>query len=144
VAAALAAGLLGVLIVAAFFLLRGPQHPALPEDALRAGSFWKGTYRFRPPQNDEGPVEVHVTRREGDCFWGTYATDGGKYEWRIEGTARGAEVRWEFTEVVREAQPQDVVGKAHVWGTYDSKVMDVVFHHEVDDSTADMQLGPVK
>jgi hypothetical protein len=141
---ALAAGLLGLLAVAVLFLQRGRHDHVPPGDPLRAGSVWKGTFHFRPPFEAQGPVEVRVTKREGERFWGTYATEGGRYEWRIEGTTGEGGVGWEFTEVIHEEEPQDVVGQAHVRGTFDSKVMDVVFYHEMDHSTADMHLGPVE
>ena len=104
---------------------------------------WAGTFHFRPPFDGQGPVEVRVAGRAGDRFWGTYATEGGQYEWRFRGTVRNGRVRWEFTEVLREAHPVDVVGKARVEGTYGGTGMDVVFHHDVDGSTADMHLRPV-
>jgi serine/threonine-protein kinase len=135
----LRAALLGVLAAIACLLLR----PAPPADALQAGSVWAGTFHFRPPFNNQGPVEVRVAGRAGDRFWGTYATEGGQYEWRFRGTVRNGRVRWEFTEVLREAHPVDVVGKARVEGTYGGTGMDVVFHHDVDGSTADMHLRPV-
>jgi hypothetical protein len=142
--AALGAALLGLLVVFALVLLRGPRGAAPPADALQPGSVWAGTFQFRHPFDGEGPVELRVTSREGDRFEGDYTTEAGRYAWRVAGTARGGQVQWKFTEVIHEEQPKDVVGKAHVQGTYDDKVMDVVFHHEVDDSTADMQLRPVK
>jgi hypothetical protein len=142
--AALGAALLGLLVVVTLILLRWPRGAAPPADALQPGSVWVGTFQFRPPHDGRGPVELRATARDGDHFEGDYTTEAGRYAWRIEGTARGGQVQWEFTGVIYEEQPQDVVGKAHVQGTYDGKVMDVVFHHEVDDSTADMQLRPVK
>jgi hypothetical protein len=142
--AALTAALLGLLVVSALVLLRGPRGPAPPTDALQPGSVWVGTFQFRPPHDGRGPVELRVTARDGDRFEGDYTTEAGRYAWRVAGTAYGGQVQWDFTEVIHEEEPQDVVGKAHVQGTYDGKVMDVVFHHEVDDSTADMQLRPVK
>jgi hypothetical protein len=141
---ALAVALLGVLAAVACLLLRRPPGPAPAADALQAGSVWAGTFHFRPPFDGQGPVEVRVAGRAGDRFWGTYATEGGQYKWRFRGAVRNGRVRWELTEVLREAHPVDVVGKARVEGTYGGTVMDVVFHHDVDGSTADMHLRPVK
>src|SRR5262249_48949258 len=68
-----------LLAVSAYFLKRGPQAPGAPPDALTARSLWKGAFRFRPPQVEQGFVAVHIAKRQGDRFWGNYVIDGGRY-----------------------------------------------------------------
>ena len=135
------------IAVAAYGLLSGLPHtfPTTPtEDALRPGSRWAGRYQFEPPfEGVSGPVEVEITRRDGEQFWGKYRTDRGDYELLIRGTARGGEVRWEFTEAVREKEPRFMVGNARVEGRYDADGMKVVFTHPVYRSKAAMTLRPL-
>jgi hypothetical protein len=86
---------------------------------------------------------VQITRRDGEQFWGTYRTDRGDYELLIRGTAHGGEVRWGFTEAVREKEPRFMVGNARVEGRYDAESMKVDFLHSVYRSKAAMLLRPV-
>jgi len=49
-------------------------------------------------------------------------------------------IAWEFIEVIKEANPVEVVGNATVEGTYEGSKMQVTFHHQLKQSTADMTL----
>jgi hypothetical protein len=111
-------------------------------DAIQPGSYWVGTFRFLPPnQGHTGDVRVTITDRIGDRFRGTYATEGGKYEWLIEGTVQREKIRWEFSGATQGGQEaKDVVGKAWVDGTCAGEEMQMVFRDPDDDSVAEMKL----
>jgi serine/threonine-protein kinase len=107
---------------------RKPRPSALPAVELKppldltalfkAGSRWKGGFRFRKPhENYASDVEVVVTSRTGNHFQGEYATEGKKWQWKIKGVIEQEQVRWEFTEIIYEYEPRTVVGKAKFKGT---------------------------
>jgi len=103
--------------------------PAAP-DPLPVGSEWSGSFGSRPPVGTSGDVRVVVTERDGDTFRGTCTMEHGDYRWRIEGTLRAREVRWEFVGAVREKEATRIVGKARAEGTFDGRVMEVVYRDE--------------
>ena len=119
-----------------------PPHAAPPAaaDPFPVGSRWAGTFRFREPLDFSGDVRVAVTERTGETFRGTYATEGGKYEWRIAGTLRGRQIRWTFPEAVRPDPGGEVVRLAHVEGTLYGGVLEVRFLIPSKNETADMRL----
>lgn len=119
---------------------RSAREPPAPDAAFQTGTTWKGTFAFRPPLTYTSDVQLRVESRMGDRFRGVYSTEMGKYVWRVEGTVRDGAVSWEFTEVIREDYPTEVVGNAFVEGRCDGKHLDVVFEHRLKKSVADMWL----
>jgi hypothetical protein len=118
-----------------------PSGPAVQLDGLQPGAEWSGAFRFRPPIEDyTGDVVLHIERRDGQKFVGTYSTEQAKFIWRVHGTVQDGHIAWEFVEVIREATPAQVVGNASVEGTYDNQKMTVVFRHRTKKTIADMVL----
>lgn len=119
-----------------------PSSPAAIErtaDAFQAGSEWDGTFRFVPlKEGSDGDVKVVVAERTGDSFRGVYTTQEGDYQWAIEGTVKGGKASWDFVRVIREKEPQHVVGKASVEARYGGDKMEGVYQD--GDSTALMTL----
>jgi hypothetical protein len=113
-----------------------------PRDALvEAGSEWRGTFRYEPPNEDQaGDVRLVVEQRAGEAFQGIYATEGDRYIWRVAGSVREGVLRWEFVEVIREATPTGVVGSAFVEARCDGDTMEATFRHPLDRSVAHLQL----
>jgi hypothetical protein len=111
-------------------------------DPFPAGSRWQGTFLFRPPiQNWGGDVAIDVDSRDGDSFTGIYTSERA-YCWRIAGTVRDGEVRWRFTEVVREKERTNVVATARGEGRLSGDELVALF---IDpESTADMRLRRMK
>lgn len=138
----LALALVGALLWLLIAALRGPTpstEPTEPADALPAGSRWEGTYLFTEPIGaGDGDARLDVTARDGEAFRGTYATQSGKYAWRIEGTLRAGTVRATLVEVIHEAEPQDVVGKAHLEGTLTGAALELTYRDP--DSRATLRL----
>jgi hypothetical protein len=85
-------------------------------DFLLPGSQWHGYFDFEPAGNGSGSVSLQIRERQGDTFRGSYVTEGGKWGWLVKGTLRGTMITWEFTDVVHEQEPRNVVGAAHVEG----------------------------
>jgi hypothetical protein len=137
----------GVLVlgggVAGWLLIGEPaSEPEADDDPFRRGSLWAGTFRF-DPTDPPNPVAVKIGHRQGDRFRGNYLTEGGDYEWEIEGTTKDGKIHWDFTRMVREAEPRRVVGHARVDGTYQGTDMEVVFFHPLYNSRAPMKLSRV-
>src|SRR5262249_38837476 len=108
---------------------------------LREDSYWSGTFSFRPPHNLRGDVQVTITKRAGDQFWGVYTTEHRKHEWSIQGTVGQGTIHWEFTHCNRNIEEdKGLVGNGSVDGTYAGEEMTVVFRDEGDQSVADMKL----
>ena len=115
--------LLGIL---ASLLFLGPWQSPASDDLLQAGSRWQGRFLFREPiKRYEGDVEVVVTERTGSRFKGEYATEGGNWRWAIAGVIEQQQVRWQFTGIIKETEPRDIVGKAQVDGTCRGEEMKV-------------------
>lgn len=144
----LAVGLacLGVFLVSAVLwmvLHRGSA--SADSDGLQAGAEWSGVFRFRPPNQDyNGDVVLRIDERDGDRFTGLYSTERGQYVWRVRGSIRGGQIACEFIEVIKEANPVEVVGNATVEGTYEHGKMQAVFRHHKKHTTADMTLWSQK
>jgi serine/threonine protein kinase len=90
--------------------------------AWQAGTTWNGMFRFRPPIQDYvGDVQIIVTHRAGERFFGTYATENGAYLWEIAGSIarhEGAEsIEWHVVRAVRELEPRPMMQGAHATGT---------------------------
>jgi serine/threonine-protein kinase len=118
-------------------------HAWLTRNPFPAGSRWQGDFLFRPPiENYGGDVAIDVESRDGETFTGRYTSENGDYCWRIAGTVRGGEVRWRFTEVVREKEPQNVVSSARGEGRLSGDELVGLFSDA--DSTADLRLRKVK
>lgn len=133
-AAVLALVLAGVLLWLILAGLRGPTDapvplaPPVPIDAMPSGSRWSGTYTFSLPADaDGGDALLTVTARDGETFRGTYTTLQGKYAWRLVGTVRAGTLHATLVEVIREEQPQDVAGKAHLDGTLTGDVLELTY-----------------
>jgi serine/threonine protein kinase len=95
-------------------------------DEVRAGSVWKGRFLFREPVKDyDGDVTLLITERSGGRFKGEYATEQDKWRWTIAGAIEGQSVSWEFTGIIKEPEPRDIVGKARVKGTCRGEEMKV-------------------
>jgi hypothetical protein len=110
-------------------------------DALRAGSQWDGRFRFLPPYSPyEGDVSVAIRERSGDGFRGVYTTEGGQYEWHIEGTVKGSAIRWWFTKAVREPAAFPHVGKVQVEGKCEGEAMEVLYRNPEKGAAAEMKL----
>jgi hypothetical protein len=134
--------LLGVCLAGGlgWFLVRSRNPAPAPNAAFQAGTTWKGMFVFRPPMNYSGDVQLRVEERDGHHFRGLYTTEKEKFVWHVEGTVRDGAVAWEFTEVIQEAYPTEVVGNAFVEGRCDGKTLDVVFKHQRKQNEADMRL----
>jgi hypothetical protein len=123
-----------------FWVLSRPDSATAADD-LQPGTEWSGVFRFRPPIKEyTGDVVLHVERREGEKFTGTYATERGQFVWRVQGTVHDGHIAWEFVEVIKESIPTEVVGNASVEGTYETGKLTVVFHHRAKKTLADMVL----
>jgi predicted Ser/Thr protein kinase len=114
-------------------------------DPLPVGSRWSGKYKFRQfgGEGSVGNVTLTISERDGPHFRGSYASLNGAYEWLIAGTLDAGQVRWDFTQVVREEEPQGLVGKASVEGTCQGREMQLVYHEpeaKGGELTADMTL----
>jgi serine/threonine protein kinase len=116
---------------------RGPAQTAPATDPIQPGSRWSGVFHFRG-FNHSSDVHVRVTKRAGERFEGVYKTEGGQYQWLIQGTVGKGTVAWRFTRILREKKPTGVVGHARVKGKYQGNSMTVVFQDAT--STADMEL----
>jgi hypothetical protein len=108
-------------------------------DLLTAGSRWTGTFDFRD-MDYSGDANLVIEQRQGDQFSGVYSTENDKYAWKVDGTAHDGNIQWEFREVIRDPDSGDLVGRASVTGKYEGRRMEVIFHHEGNDSRADMTL----
>jgi hypothetical protein len=112
-------------------------------DGFQPGAEWSGVFRFRPPNQDyNGDVVLHIEQRDGERFTGLYSTERNQYVWRVRGKVHDGQIDWEFIEVIKEANPVEVVGNATVEGTYERGKMLAVFRHHKKQSTADMTLWP--
>jgi hypothetical protein len=112
-----------------------------PADLLQAGSRWEGVFRFTGRfEGHTGDVRIDITDRTGERVEGVYSTEGGKWQWRVEGTARDGALRLDFTGIIREPEPRNLVGKGYIDGTYQGRRLDVVFHNPNMDGTAEMKL----
>jgi serine/threonine protein kinase len=122
-----------------------PLQHAMPDasDQLLPGSRWEGRFRF-VGMDYQGSVQVTVEERSGDEFYGIYETENATYVWVIRGTLRGENIRWEFTDVVREKEPRSLVGQAYVEGVCRANQMNVTFRHPGYDSRAEMTLNRVE
>jgi serine/threonine protein kinase len=108
-----------------------------PPDLFHAGARWAGAFRFRPPHPPmPSDVVVLVTRRDGNRFWGEYATEQQTYRWEIAGETRDAAVSWTLTRFLGDVDP--VSGAASVAGTYTGRTLNAVFKD--DDSEAEITL----
>jgi hypothetical protein len=131
--------LLAIAILAAAWYAQRKGETETPLDALQIGTFWKGPFRWVSGfQGKGGEVEVTITDRRGEVFSGTYSTGEGQYQWDIEGTVRGGEVRWRFTRVIREAFDTKVLETAAVSGRLEGQQMKLRYRDH--NSSADMEL----
>ncbi len=126
-----------LMLVAVGAISRGPRQVA---DVVRPGSRWSGQAHWLPDLAAGPHITVAIHERDGDDFRGVYTAIEGtdRYEWRIKGTVRQGSIQWHFTEVVQEAKPTEVVDQAHVEGTYDGEVMELVYRDA--DSAARLHL----
>lgn len=132
------ATLLGVLAWAT--IGRRPQCDGSWGDRLVAGDVWAGRFRFRPPiEGYSGDVFVTIRESAGGRFRGNYQTEGGQFEWDVEGTVRDGGVRWEFTRAIKDNPKHNVVGRAWVEGRIGGADMTVVFTNP-GNGVADMTL----
>lgn len=121
---------------------KGPTAaPIAPADLLQTGSRWKGDFAFREPiTNYTGDVMVIITERIGNTFKGEYSTETGKWQWKIQGTVDKDAVNWDFTEIIKEAEPRTVVGTAKVRATLLGSEMKGEFYIPNTKTVADMTL----
>lgn len=83
--------------------------------ALRTGSKWSGTFRFRPPIADyAGSLALEIDQVYGDAFEGIYTSEDGAWKWRVRGSARGDQVRWEFVKALKTRGEDGATGKCYV------------------------------
>lgn len=136
-----AAALTVVLLAVLGYFLRTRFAPPLPP-LLPIGSAWAGSFRFLPPiQNYGGSANLSITRRTGDQFEGIYATENGKYKWRVNGTDHNDHLRWEFTQTLKSPGAEDAVGKAYVEATVEGDQITGLFHeYNSPGETAALQL----
>jgi hypothetical protein len=128
------------LVVGLLILMRSG---VLPADPLPVNSRWEGVFKFRPPNNAySGEVRLEITGRQGESFVGIYATEAGQWQWEVSGILHASKIDWEFTRIIHEAEPRQVVGRAKVTGRLDGPWMEVQYQDE--NSVADMTLRRAK
>jgi serine/threonine protein kinase len=110
-----------------------------PSASLVAGSRWVGSFQFRP-HDYSSDVELRIMSRHGTAFTADYVTEGGAYAWECRGEVRGSEIRWDFTRVIREKGPTDVVGNAFVHGRISGDLIDPLIFDHGEQGIADMRL----
>lgn len=131
--------LLGVVLALVIGLVALLRPSFSPADPLPANSRWEGAFKFRPPnERYTGEVRLDITGRHGESFVGIYATEAGRWQWEVTGTLRDGKIDWEFTRIIHEAEPRQVVGHAKVSGRLRGPSMEVLYHDQ--DSVADMTL----
>jgi len=136
--AAFGAGIAIIAVVVAISWHGGRTPPPAP-DPLPVNSHWQGTFRFRPPHGTERhDGTLDVTQRQDGSFMGVYATESDKWQWEITGTVHDGHIAWEFTRVIYEAEPRNLVGRAKVTGRLEGNRMELLYQD--DDSIADMTL----
>lgn len=96
-------------------------------DPVPAGSSWAGTFTFLPAPEDriDGGARLEIETRTGDEFTGIYESEEGRYAWRVRGAVQGEQVRWEFTEAVRDNPEASVVGRVSMDGTVKGDLMEL-------------------
>jgi Protein kinase domain len=87
-------------------------------DNFQAGSVWRGTFQWIGIEDTKQPAKVEVKERRGDYFRGVYTANGGDYIWAIEGTIRGSNFEWKYTEIIHEKDVKHVAGVAKVEGRF--------------------------
>jgi hypothetical protein len=128
-----------LLVFLAIFMRSNPHANPPKADPLPANSRWEGNFRFRPPHGDERhDVTLDITQRQDGSFIGIYATESDKWQWEVAGAVREGQIAWEFTRVLHEAEPRNLVGHAKVTGRLQGDRMDLLYKDE--DSIADMTL----
>ncbi len=91
-------------------------------DKFQAGSDWRGTFQWIGIEDHPQPAKVEVKERKGDHFRGVYTANGGDFIWKIEGTIRGSDLEWEYTEIIHQKDDRRVVGVAKVEGRFVDKI----------------------
>jgi serine/threonine protein kinase len=141
-----ALGLLGLgLATVAIPRLRSPDahQAAISSTPLAAGSVWRGSFRFRPPnQNYRGDVLLTVLESRDNRIRARYETENGQFAWVVEGLLENGRLALEFIEGIRENPEGSLVGRARLSGSLDADGLRLVFAD--DDSAADMLLKPAQ
>ena len=87
-------------------------------------SKWSGTFRFLPPTPTyNGSAELTITKRNGEAFEGVYASENRHYQWLIEATLKGRNIRWEFVKSLKSLGKQDAVGKDYSEGIIEGDLL---------------------
>jgi serine/threonine-protein kinase len=118
------------------------QARARAADPLPAGSSWVGTFTFLPAPDDriDADARLDIETRSADEFTGTYASEAGRYAWKVRGAVHGDRVRWEFTEAVRDNPDSSVVGRVSVDGTVTGDVMHLMWREPLSGEEARVKL----
>jgi class 3 adenylate cyclase len=91
-------------------------------------SKWSGRFHFLLPISDyNGSAELAITKQDGDTFEGVYASENHQYEWLVEGTLRGRNIRWEFVKALKNPGSEDAVGNAYCEGVIEGNRLNGFF-----------------
>jgi class 3 adenylate cyclase len=117
-----------------------------PDPVLPVGSQWDGSFHFMPPMdNYDGSVSMEITERSGERFKAIYATENKSYQWLVEGTVKGNNLRWTFVKAIKNPGSEDAVGKAYCDATVDGDKMQGFFRMTTNrNEVAELDLSATK